>query len=172
MRWIPIGISSLGLLAGIALIVLGVRACDARDPATVDLGGASYEVVTHHAGQTVYTDLQRGGHVEHQIVSSIDMCDAPLLAAFDVDDDGTTDLYFRHCRGEGYIARRSGALASVRLSRTPGGWWARQVLSGGWRLVVYGVAVLLGALVCGAIGGAMLRPRTSSPRRGSRRSRR
>lgn len=157
MRWLLVAPAFAFAVAGIVALVLGMRACDAREP--TELG--PYAIVPRVEGQAQYFDLVRAGKVEHTLAGSLDtLCDPPFVARFDVDDDGNADLYFRNCRGHGYLRRRANALEYVDEGDgpEPTGWWARQVLGGGTRLIMFGVALCLAALIALAIGGAMMRP--------------
>jgi len=162
VRWLPFSLAGLLALAAAAAIVLGARACDARNPTSVVLGSETYAVQSHVEGEAMYVDLVRDGHVAQSLAGSLDtMCDPPLSALFDVDSDGAPDLYFENCRGHGYVTQRARELTYVNLGDgpRPGGWWARQVFGGGKRLLAIGIGLALGAVVVLAIAGMLLSPR-------------
>ncbi len=156
-RWLPFGLALVLALAGIIALMLGVYACDAREP--TDFG--PYAIVSRVDGQTMYFDLVRAGNVELTLAGSLDtLCDPPFVARFDVNDDGVADLYFRNCRGHGYVVRRADTITYAGQGDTaePTSWWAHQVLGGGMRLIVLGIALCLSALIAVAIAGAVMRP--------------
>jgi hypothetical protein len=151
----------LGLL-GIGALALGLEACEARDPGRF----GRYAIVAHVDGEAQYFDLVRDGRTAYTLAGSLDtLCEPPIVASFDVDGDGASDLYVRNCRGHGYLALRAGALEYVDQGDgpEPDGWWARQVLAGGTRLIVHGVAWIVAALIALAIAGATLRPGAMAP---------
>lgn len=161
-RWLPFGLSLALALVGITALVLGIRARDAREPTHF----GPYTIEARIEGQAKYFDLVRDGRVHHTLAGSLDtLCEPPIVARFDVDGDGESDLYFRNCRGHGYVVRRGDALAYVDDGDRPepAGWWRRQVLGGGVRLILLGAAVSAAALIVLAIAGATLKP-SSSPR--------
>jgi hypothetical protein len=143
-------------VSGIAALVLGLRACDAGAPTRF----GPYVIAARIEGEAKYFDLVRDGKVEHTLAGSLDtLCEPPFVALFDVDGDGTSDLYFENCRGHGYLVQRAGALSYVEEGDgpAPDGWWARQVLGGGRRLIAIAVLLCFVALIGLAIAGARLR---------------
>jgi hypothetical protein len=157
-RWIPFALSLAVAAGGIVLLVLGARACDAHKPTRF----GPYAITTRVEGEAKYFDLVRDGKVAHTLAGSLDtMCDPPFVARFDIDGGGAPELYFRNCRGHGYLVQRDDSVAYIDEGdgAEPDGWWARQVLGGGRRLIVLGTGLSLAALVNLAIAGARLRPK-------------
>ncbi len=157
-RWLPFTFALALAVAGIVALTLGARACDAHAPTHF----GPYAITMRIEGEAQYFDLVRDGTIAHTLAGSLDtLCDPPSVARFDVDGDGAADLYFRSCRGHGYLMMRGHSLDYVDQGdgREPDGWWARQVLTGGMRLIVFGIGLCIGALVVIAIAGMTLRPR-------------
>jgi hypothetical protein len=156
--WLAFAISFALACGGLLALVVGARACDAQEPTQF----GPYAIEVRVAGEAQYIDLVRGGRIVQTLGGSLDtLCDPPLVAGFDADGDGATDLYFRNCRGHGYLTLRGDTLEYVDQGDRPesDGWWARQVLAGGTRWIVLGVALCIVAFVGVAIAGPMLRPR-------------
>jgi hypothetical protein len=159
---LPVGLAIAGLVA----LLLGGRACDGHDPDSF----GPYNIVAHVEGEAEYIDLVRDGTVALTLAGSLDtLCDPPSVERLAGDC-----LYVRNCRGHGYVVQRAGGLAYIDEGDgpEPDGWWARQILEGGKRLIALGVLLCLAALptlaVAGASAAAGSRARASRrPRAGS-----
>lgn len=157
-RWLPFTFSLTLAVAGIVALALGARACDAHAPTHF----GPYAITQRVEGEAQYFDLVRNGTIAHTLAGSLDtLCDPPGVSRIDLDGDGAVDLYFRNCRGHGYLTMRGDSLAYIDQGdgREPDGWWTRQVLAGGTRLIVIGIGLCIGALIALAIAGMTLRPR-------------
>jgi hypothetical protein len=135
-------------LAGLVALLLGARACDAHDPDSF----GPYTILTRTEGEAAYVDLERDGTIALTLAGSLDtLCDPPVVER--LDDDC---LYFRNCRGHGYVVQRAGGLAYIDEGDgpEPDGWWAHQVFEGGKRLIAVGVLLCLAALVALAVAAA------------------
>ena len=155
-RWLPfVGAAIMGAL-GIAVLILGMRAREANEPTRF----GPYSIESRVEGEAQYFDLIRDGKVAHTLAGSLDtLCDPPTIAELDVDGDGEPDLYFRNCRGHGFLSRHGDELAYNSLAgAVPTHWWARQVFSGGIKLILIGIAACIAALIAFAIAGARLKP--------------
>jgi len=147
----------VGFLAALAVVAgtAGLRARAANAPTRFGL----YSVESRVEGEAQYFDLVRDGQVVRSLAGSLDtLCDPPTIAELDVDGDGDPDLYFRNCRGQGFLSRHGDELAYNNLTSAPTNWWARQVFSGGIQLISIGVAGCIAALIAFAIAGARLKP--------------
>jgi hypothetical protein len=155
-RWLPFIVAAILAAVGIAALVLGMRAREANEPTRF----GSYSIESRVEGEAKYFDLIRDGKVAHTLAGSLDtLCDPPTITELDVDGDGEADLYFRNCRGHGFLSHHGDELAYNNLAGPePTNWWARQVFSGGVRLLVAGIAACVTALIGFAIAGARLKP--------------
>ena len=84
--------------------------------------------------------------------------------AIDVDQNGSGDVYYRHCRGHGYVTYQNGAPVDVDLGQyemddapAASSFWAKEIQVGGLRLLTSGAVVML-------VGLAMLAAWISSAR--------
>jgi hypothetical protein len=155
-RWLPFIGAAIIAAVGIATLVLGVRAREANEPTRF----GPYSIVSRVEGEAKYFELIRNGKVVHTLAGSLDtLCDPPTIAELDIDGDGEPDLYFRNCRGHGFLSRRGDSLAYTDLAGPePTNWWAHAVFSGGVQLLVAGVAACIASLIAFAIAGARLKP--------------
>ena len=164
------------VLAGIAGLLLGLRARSARDPQSIECGGRTYHITRHRVGETLTFDLIDRGRIAASMDGSLDtMCDDPYLLRLDVDGDGSLDLYHHHCGGHGYTACRAGALEYVNLGSVEAddapavnGFWGSEVQRGGWFLLVAGgAAACLGLVATRTSWRGRSRDRSASVKVGS-----
>jgi hypothetical protein len=155
-RWLPFIGAAIVAATGIAALVLGMRAREANEPTRF----GPYSIESRVEGEAKYFDLIRDGKVARTLAGSLDtLCDPPTIAELDVDDDGKPDLYFRNCRGHGFLSQHGDELAYTDLAGPePTNWWALQVFSGGVKLVLVGIGACIAALISFAIAGARLKP--------------
>jgi len=94
-----VGAVSLSLLAIQNLRSNPERFDDWTCPAVTIAQEERAEAVVYELRDVVTLDLIT------QLAGSTDLvCDPPRLVVWDVDRDGTEDLYFQHCGGQGYLS--------------------------------------------------------------------
>jgi hypothetical protein len=137
VRYVPLA------LGGLALI-LGVCARLAGSPDEVTWHGRTYAIVSRERGEAQCFDFVRDDQVAFSECGSLDLfCDPPTAARFDVDGDGTDDVYFETCSGPRYVTEKGGEIVEQRVPEAPRlGWWARQVEGGGVELLVVGLLLV------------------------------
>ncbi|WP_257461536.1 hypothetical protein [Archangium lipolyticum] len=148
------------LLAGGVLLIAGWTARASLNPDTVALSGVTFQVLRRVEPESVVFDLTRpDGGVAVSISGSTDtLCDPPYLMAIDVDQNGSGDVYYRHCRGHGYVTYQNGAPVDVDLGQyevddapAAASFWANEIQAGGLRLLTSGTVVTLVALAMLAV---------------------
>ncbi len=154
------------LLAGGVLLIAGWTARASLNPDTLELSGVTFQVLRRVEPEAVVFDLTRpDGSVGISISGSTDtLCDPPYLMTIDVDQNGSGDVYYRHCRGHGYVTYQNGAPVDVDLGQyelddapAAASFWANEVQAGGLRLLTSGAVVLLGGLAMLAVWIASVR---------------
>ncbi|WNG23228.1 hypothetical protein F0U62_03650 [Cystobacter fuscus] len=115
-RW---GIVAVLLLISGVLLMAGWTARVSLNPDAVELSGVTYQISRRIEPEAVVFDLIRpDGGVAVSISGSTDtLCDPPYLMTLDVDQNGSTDVYYRHCRGHGYVTYQNGAPIDVDLGQ-------------------------------------------------------
>ncbi len=165
-RYGTAGIVAVLLLAGGMLLIAGWTARARLNPDTVELSGVTFQVLRRVEPEAVVFDLARpDGSVAVSINGSTDtLCDPPYLMAMDVDQNGSGDVYYRHCSGHGYVTYQSGAPVDVDLGQyeiddapAAASFWANEIQAEGLRLLTSGAVVML-------VGLAMLAAWISSAR--------
>jgi len=161
------GIVAVLLLAGGVLLITGWTAHDSLNPDIVELSGVTFQVFRRVEPEAVVFDLTRpDGRVAISISGSTDtLCDPPYLMTIDVDQNGSGDVYYRHCRGHGYVTYQNGApvdadLGQYEMDDAPAAasFWANEIHAGGLRLLTSGAVVMLGGLAMLAVWISSARP--------------
>jgi hypothetical protein len=137
MRFVPLALGAVAL-------VLGIWARLAGSPDEVTWHGRTYAIEPHDEAEARCFDFVRDGQVAFRECGSTDtFCDPPTIARFDVDHDGTDDIFVETCSGPRYVTEKDGEIVEQWLPDPPRlGWWARQVEGGGVELLVVGLLLV------------------------------
>jgi hypothetical protein len=148
-------VAVLLLLAGGVILIAGWTARASLNPDTVELSGVTFQILRRVEPEASVFDLTHpDGSVAISISGSTDtLCDPPYLMTIDVDENGSGDVYYRHCRGHGYVTNQNGTPVDVDLGQyemddapAASSFWTNEVQAGGLRLLTAGAVVMLGGL--------------------------
>ena len=153
MRLIPLAL-------GIVAVVLGVAARLASAPTAITWDGRDFHLYTHREAEAQCFDIVDDHSVTaFSLCGSLDtLCDEPEAYVFDANGDGERDVVVTTCSGAHVVTFRDGEIAQQRVEALRPGWWGRQVLDGGFELLVVGALLVLAGLVALVVAAAVDQP--------------